>query len=198
MERRGLGIDRGSPRAGALPDGFPPGLAQEPTDYWLPAPLPEDDDWESPARTMKEIGPLPAGAVRQRPARPAPTLAEAKAAKLAQINSETRDAVLSGFDYEINGEALHFSYDSHDQQNFADMANLCLQRQAGLAATPDVVCWKAWGRDGVQTNLTLAPAAFLKLYTAGALAHKSVALEQGDRRKLALERAQSVAAVVRV
>lgn len=105
---------------------------------------------------------------------------------------------MSGFDYEINGEALHFSYDSHDQQNFADMANLCLQRQAGLAATPDVVCWKAWGRDGVQTNLTLAPAAFLKLYTAGALAHKSVALEQGDRRKLALERAQSVAAVVRV
>lgn len=40
------------------------------TPYWLPA---EGDDWQSPARYMETLGPLPAGAVTERPEKPAAT-----------------------------------------------------------------------------------------------------------------------------
>jgi hypothetical protein len=53
------------------------------TAYWLPA---EGDTWQSPERYIEELGPLPEGAVTIRPEKPAPTLEEAKAAKLAEIN----------------------------------------------------------------------------------------------------------------
>lgn len=185
-------------RARRVTDGFAPRLAQEPTDYWLPDPLAEADDWQSQARAMKEIGPLPAGAVTERPAKPAPTLAEAKAAKLAEINSETSGIILGGFNYEISGESLHFSYDCDDQQNFADMANLCLQRQTGAAATPGLVSWKARRENGEPACLELPPAAFLDLYAQGALRHKNAALAQGERRKLALEAARSLEAVEKI
>lgn len=55
------------------------------TPYWLPA---EGDTWQSPERYMEELGPLPDGAVTTKPEKPAPTLEEAKAAKLAEINRE--------------------------------------------------------------------------------------------------------------
>ena len=37
------------------------------TEYWLPA---EGDNWQSSPRIMQELGPLPEGAVAERPARP--------------------------------------------------------------------------------------------------------------------------------
>ena len=55
------------------------------TPYWLPD---EGDNWQSPERYMEELGPLPDGAVTTRPEKPAPTLEEAKAVKLAEINRE--------------------------------------------------------------------------------------------------------------
>lgn len=55
------------------------------TPYWLPA---EGDTWQSPERYIEELGPLPDGAVTTKPEQPAPTLEEAKAAKLAEINRE--------------------------------------------------------------------------------------------------------------
>lgn len=55
------------------------------TAYWLPA---EGDTWRSPERYIEELGPLPDGAVTTKPEKPAPTLEEAKAAKLAEINRE--------------------------------------------------------------------------------------------------------------
>lgn len=60
------------------------------TPYWLPD---EGDNWQSPERYMEELGPLPDGAVTTRPEKPAPTLEEAKAAKLAEINAGC-DAIL--------------------------------------------------------------------------------------------------------
>lgn len=60
------------------------------TPYWLPD---EGDNWQSPERYMEELGPLPDGAVTTRPEKPAPTLEEAKAAKLAEINQGC-DAIL--------------------------------------------------------------------------------------------------------
>lgn len=49
------------------------GTKQGGTPYWLPA---EGDDWQSPPRYTKDLGPLPAGAVTVRPETPAPTEAE--------------------------------------------------------------------------------------------------------------------------
>ena len=55
------------------------------TPYWLPD---AGDDWQSPPRYLKELGPLPAGAVTVRPEKPAARLLEeARAAKTAEIQS---------------------------------------------------------------------------------------------------------------
>lgn len=63
------------------PPLFDAALEQDATDYWLPG-----DTNASPARQMKNIGPLPEGAVTKRPAKTdAELLEEAKATKTAEI-----------------------------------------------------------------------------------------------------------------
>lgn len=49
------------------------GIRQGGTPYWLPD---AGDDYTSPPRYMDELGPLPDGAVTERPEKPAPTDAE--------------------------------------------------------------------------------------------------------------------------
>ena len=99
-------------------------------------------------------------------------------------------------------ETLHFSYDSFDQQNFADTANMALLNltmPAGLdtGAVPTSVTWNAY-RDytpetgGELVRLTFDAAGFLALYTGGALAHKALQMERGGRRKAAVEAAATV------
>lgn len=62
---------------------FDAALAQDATDYWLP-----EDTNASPARHMTKPGPLPDGALTERPAKTdAELLAEAKAAKAAEITA---------------------------------------------------------------------------------------------------------------
>ncbi|MEQ2653641.1 tail fiber assembly protein [Desulfovibrio piger] len=61
------------------------------TPYWLPA---KGDDWQSPARYIEDLGPLPAGAVTVRPEKPAPTEAEL----FRQLRAE-RDRRLTATDY---------------------------------------------------------------------------------------------------
>ena len=43
------------------------------TPFWQPA---EGDDWQSPPRYTEELGPLPDGAVMERPEKPAPTVTD--------------------------------------------------------------------------------------------------------------------------
>ena len=43
---------------------------------------------------------------------------------LEKINTYCSDCILAGFDYKVNDEVLHFSYDSFDQQNFGDTFNV--------------------------------------------------------------------------
>lgn len=62
---------------------FDAALEQDATDYWLPC-----DTHDSPARQMKEPGPLPEGALTERPAKTdAELLAEAQVAKRAEIHA---------------------------------------------------------------------------------------------------------------
>ena len=66
------------------------GTPQSGTAYWLPG---EGDDWQSPPRYMKELGPLPEGAVTEQPA---PSLDEARAAALAELNAAFAAAEAEG------------------------------------------------------------------------------------------------------
>lgn len=178
------------------------GVKEGGTPYWLPE---EGDDYRSPERYMEDLGPLPAGAVTTRPEKPAPTLDEAKAAAVARIDKETSEAILAGFDYEIDPgtgtpETLHFSYDSFDQQNFADSANVALLSMNASPLTeglPTSVIWNAYRNHtpemgGDLVRLTLDPAGFLALYTGGALAHKAAQMEIGGQRKAAVAAAETV------
>lgn len=62
---------------------FDVALVQDATEYWLPG-----DTNASPARQMKNIGPLPEGAVTERPAKTdAELLAEAQADKRAEVQA---------------------------------------------------------------------------------------------------------------
>jgi hypothetical protein len=61
-------------------------LTQDATDYWLP-----DDTYDTPARHLTEIGPLPKGALTQRPPKTAAEL-------LAAAQEAKRIEILSGYD----------------------------------------------------------------------------------------------------
>lgn len=141
--------------------------------------------------TVKDYGPLPTG---WSDTPPLPTLDEARAAKLSAIDEQTSAAILAGFDYAVDkGDTLHFSYDAFDQQNFADTANACLMLKAGAQGLPNSVTWNAYrGEARELTRLTLTTDQFLSLYAGGALAHKAVQMEEGGRRKQAVEAATSV------
>lgn len=65
------------------PPLFDAALEQDATDYWLPG-----DTHASPARQMKEPGPLPDGALTERPAKTdAELLTEAQKAKRAEVQA---------------------------------------------------------------------------------------------------------------
>lgn len=147
--------------------------------------------------------------VTEEPAPPVPTeeelLEQAKTKKIAVIDAQTSSAITAGFEYEIDpgtgtAESLHFSYDSFDQQNFADSANVAALTISGVEGLPSSVTWNAYRNytadtGGKLVRLTLDPTAFLALYTGGALAHKAAKMEAGGRRKAAVEAATTIEAV---
>ena len=59
------------------------------TPFWLPA---EGDDWQSPPRYTEELGPLPEGAVTERPAKP---LAVLKAEKEREVKAACDAAIVA-------------------------------------------------------------------------------------------------------
>ena len=67
------------------------GTKQGGTPYWQPA---EGDDWQSPPRYTEELGPLPEGAVTERPEKLAPTVTEL----FASLRAE-RDRRIAATDY---------------------------------------------------------------------------------------------------
>ena len=118
-----------------------------------------------------------------------PTLEELKTAKKARIDAETSAAIASGFDYAVGGVTYHFSYDTFDQQNFADTANVCLMKQSGMPGLPDSVTWNAYTPGGELERLTFDASGFLALYAGGAMKHKNGTMQRGGERKAAVEAA---------
>ena len=119
-----------------------------------------------------------------------PTLEELKTAKKARIDEDTSAAILAGFDYAVNGVTYHFSYDAFDQQNFADTANVCIMKQAGMPGLPDSVMWNAYTvPDDELVRLTFDAPGFLAFYAGGAMKHKNGTMQRGGERKAAVEAA---------
>ena len=127
-------------------------------------------------------------------------LLRAQAAKIVSIDAETAAAITAGFFYVVDGVTYHFSYDTFDQQNFADTANVALLSQMGGQGLPESVAWNAYRNwqdsKGELVRLTFTAETFLALYTAGAVAHKAARMAEGGSRKEAVAAAVARGATV--
>ena len=127
-------------------------------------------------------------------------LLHAQAAKIVSIDAETAAAITAGFFYVVDGVTYHFSYDTFDQQNFADTANVALLSQMGGQGLPESVAWNAYKNwqdsKGDLVRLTFTAETFLALYTAGAVAHKAARMAEGGSRKEAVAAAVARGATV--
>ena len=127
-------------------------------------------------------------------------LLRAQAAKIVSIDAETAAAITAGFFYVVEGITYHFSYDTFDQQNFADTANVALLSQMGGQGLPESVAWNAYKNwqdgKGELVRLTFTAETFLALYTAGAVAHKAARMAEGGSRKEAVAAAVARGATV--
>ena len=127
-----------------------------------------------------------------------PTLSELRTDALSRINSVTSTAILSGFDYKINDEILHFSYNHEDQLNFSDTFNgIAMKKLMRVEDLPETIDWNGWrnpteSSKGELVVLTLTPEDFLTLYTKGAFVHKQTHLEIGKQRKKLINDATSI------
>lgn len=164
------------------------------TEYWLPG-----DDWQTEPRKMEDLGPLPEGALLDRPEKP---LEQVKADKLLVIDAETSAAILAGFQCEATPpdtgqpELLHFSYDEFDQQNFADAAVSMQLAAAAGGAIPTSTPWNAYRNHTADSKgelviLQLTAETFVPIYAA-ALQHKAAKMADGGQRKAAVAAAQTV------
>ena len=127
-------------------------------------------------------------------------LLRAQAAKIVSIDAETAAAITAGFFYVVDGITYHFSYDTFDQQNFADTANVALLSQMGGQGLPESVAWNAYKNwqdgKGELARLTFTAETFLALYTAGAVAHKAARMAEGGSRKEAVAAAVARGATI--
>ena len=121
-------------------------------------------------------------------------------AALSHIDAMTSAAILAGFEYTIDNETLYFSYDSFDQQNFADTANGALLALQNVEGVPTSVNWNGYRnhtkeQKGELVRLTLNVSKFLDLYVKGALAHKDTQMELGGKRKAIISNCTTVESI---
>ena len=120
----------------------------------------------------------------QNPATGLGGLENIKAQKIHAIDEATSAAILAGFDFEIEGKTLHFSYDAFDQQNFSDAANNALA--AMVASSPVTFEWNSYDTAGSFVKVELNAAQFLNLYQQGACTHKLTQMAIARQRKTAV------------
>ena len=129
------------------------------------------------------------------------SLENVKARKRSAIDAETSSAIMAGFECEATPpdtgtpELLHFSYDSFDQQNFADAAVSMQLAPASDGGIPTTTPWNAYRNHTADSKgelviLQLTAETFLPIYAA-ALNHKATKMAEGGRRKAAVAAAQA-------
>lgn len=154
------------------------------TPYWLPS-----DSFDSEPKYVTTLGPLPKGALLERPAK---TLAQAKEEKIASINNEVSEKIVSGFLY----KGYKYSYDRDDQQNFADTA--VAAQQLAASGVVQTIKWNSYNTNGGLVIQTLTPVEFLDLYMSGALTHKQTCMLEATTRKDKVQKATSVSEVEKI
>lgn len=97
------------------------------TPYWMPG-----DDWQTPARYMKELGKLPEGAMLEKPEKPAEVVAEEE---LAQAKAE-RAAAVAAITVTVDG--MVFDGDEVAQER---MARTVTAATATGASMDDTTVW---------------------------------------------------------
>lgn len=99
------------------------------------------------------------------------------AQKIASINRNTKDLIVAGFDYEIDGQSYHFGYDETDQANFTKGA---LSATIALTQGDDSFrqSWRGWIADEPYT-LSLTASGFLALATYAGKEHQEKILSDG-------------------
>lgn len=164
-----------------------------------PTPQPEFDSWtqdlsegQPEQRDGKWYQTWMLTPVTHTPEEEAERLERAKESKILQIDAETSEAILAGFDYTVNDTVYHFSYDAFDQQNFSDTANMCQLSLAGTPSLPSSVVWNSYLPDGTLVQQTFDAQTFLALYTAGAMQHKVTQMTIGGQRKAKVWAASTV------
>lgn len=131
---------------------------------------------------------------------PKQPFSEFRTIALSRIDFATSAAILAGFEYTIDNETLYFSYDSFDQQNFADTANGALLALQNVEGVPTSVTWNGYRnhtkeQKGELVRLTLDVTKFLDLYVKGALAHKDTQMELGGKRKAIISNCTTVESI---
>lgn len=140
--------------------------------------------------------------VTHTPEENAERLLQRKEQKVAQIDAQTSSTIMAGFECEATPpdtntpELLHFSYDSFDQQNFADAAVSMQLATASDGGIPTTTSWNAYRNHTADSKgdlviLQLTAETFLPIYAA-ALNHKATKMAEGGQRKAAVAVAQTV------
>lgn len=116
---------------------------------------------------------------------PEPTIEELKAQKTIIINRSCEQEIIAGFWYIVKGQRLHFSYDTFDQQNFADTSNASIVMTMSGTSLP-AQNWNGY-IDIEHKNmvvLSLNFNEFQDLYIQGALiSHKARLMEKAKTLK---------------
>lgn len=105
-----------------------PGVEGSGTPYWLPG-----DSWNTPARYMTELGPLPEGALLEAPAK---TDEEVAAEELAQAKAERADAV-SRITVTVDG--MVFDGDETSQERMSRTITAAVATGEDMSATTNWV-----------------------------------------------------------
>ena len=101
-----------------------PGVEGSGTPYWLPG-----DSWNTPARYMTELGPLPEGALLEAPAK---TDEELAAEELAQAKAERADAVSK---ITVTVDGMVFDGDEVSQERMARTITAAVATGEDMSAT---------------------------------------------------------------
>lgn len=137
---------------------------------------------------------------------PLPTQAQLIAEAIVKVDKITSEKILDGFDYAVNGEVYHFSYDMADQQNFAEknaaavldvsMSGMDEAAKAeilkklmeamgggssGATAVAWPCTWQGW-KDGVSHSLQFTSIEYIALGIAAGT-HKTNCLGEGWKIK---------------
>ena len=129
-------------------------------------------------------------------------LLQEKEKLIVNVDNDTSSKISSGFFCEVTPpdtnepESLFFSYDSFDQQNFADAAIVILNTLQTQSSDTLKQSWNAYRNHtddykGDLVVLDLTPATFLPIYQA-ACTHKATVMTEGSVIKEKIRNASSL------